>query len=99
MSTVSQIPAIAAGSTPPEGQAVRPISDLDVPLSRLDADIKALVARQRAQRLREGVAAETRHMADSINGTDAAFARLAAEHPDTCSRDADYPSWTPGGTA
>ncbi|MGW4759584.1 hypothetical protein [Streptomyces chartreusis] len=97
MSVVSQIHSLAAGSTPPDVQAVRPISELDVPLSRLEADIKALVARRRMQ---AGVAAEARHQMDPAEkNTDAAFARLAVEHPETCASAADYPGWTAGGTA
>ncbi|RSN13793.1 hypothetical protein DMH25_08375 [Streptomyces sp. WAC 01325] len=99
MSTVFQSPPPEPAASTLAPVSIRAISELDVPLSRLEADIKALVARQRDQRLREGAAAEARHMADSLNGTDAAFAQLAVEHPDACSRSTDYPGWTPGGTA
>jgi hypothetical protein len=30
---------------------------------------------------------------------EAAFARLACEHPEACSCPADYPNWTPGGAS
>ncbi|MFJ7999047.1 hypothetical protein ACIQ7D_18130 [Streptomyces sp. NPDC096310] len=43
-----------------------------------------------------GATAEDRHL---IDPADRAFARLACEHPDTCSCNADYPDWTPGGAA
>lgn len=72
----------------------RPISGLDVPRTQLEADLRELVARQRAQRLAAGVAAEVRHLMEN----DAPFARLACEHPETCSRPDDYPGWKPGGT-
>jgi hypothetical protein len=39
---------------------------------------------------------ELRHLLDTA---DDAFARMAAEHPETCSCAADYPGWTPGRTA
>lgn len=68
----------------------RPISDLDVPTAQLQADMRTLVARQR---LAAGIAAEARHLMEN----DAPFARLAADHPDLCSRAEDYPGWTPGG--
>jgi hypothetical protein len=66
----------------------RPISDLDVPHTRLEADMQALVARQRAQRLAAGIAAEARHQMDPAEGPiDAAFARLACECPNPCACD------------
>jgi hypothetical protein len=66
----------------------RPISDLDVPLARLEADIQALAAR----RLKAGAAAEQRHLLDPA---DHAFAALACACPTGCSCPADYPGWTP----
>ncbi|CAM5249080.1 hypothetical protein SGLAM104S_01576 [Streptomyces glaucescens] len=72
----------------------RPISDLDVPVSRLQADMQQLVTRQQDQRFAEGVAAEVRHQMDPA---DTAFAQLACDHPDKCAHDCDYPDWTPGG--
>lgn len=64
-------------------------------MTALQPEITALVARQREQRLAEGVAAEARHQVDD---SDAAFAQLACDHPEKCACDADYPGWTPGGT-
>lgn len=62
--------------------SARPISDLDVPASRLEADMRAFVARQR---LAAGIAAEARHQMDPAEGPiDAAFQRLACECPDPC---------------
>ncbi|MEU1273065.1 hypothetical protein [Streptomyces sp. NPDC005799] len=69
----------------------RPISDLDVPVTRLQRDLRDLAARQR---LAAGTAAEARHQLDPA---DTAFAALACEHPEKCSCPADYPAWTPGG--
>ncbi|GHH87926.1 hypothetical protein [Streptomyces capitiformicae] len=66
----------------------RPISALDVPLARLEADLQALAA----QRLAAGVAAEFRHQLDPA---DHAFAALACACPNGCSCEADYPGWTP----
>ncbi|WP_318205329.1 hypothetical protein [Streptomyces sp. SCL15-4] len=65
-------------------------------MTALQPEITALVARQREQRLAEGVAAEARHQVDD---TDPVFARLACDHPEACSCEADYPGWTPGGAA
>ncbi|MFE7954443.1 hypothetical protein [Streptomyces sp. NPDC057413] len=60
----------------------RPISDVDVPLSRLESDIKQLVARQRFQ---AGIAAEARHVMDPAEAAiETAFIQLAAEHPEAC---------------
>jgi hypothetical protein len=77
----------------------RPISDLDVPLPTLRDRMAALVERQRqdaaAERLRL-LLAEQSHQVDTA---DAAFARLACEHPEACSCAADYPNWTPGGAS
>ncbi|MDX3713447.1 hypothetical protein PV733_31790 [Streptomyces europaeiscabiei] len=69
----------------------RPISALDVPLSRLEADLQALAAR----RIKAGATAEQRHLLDPA---DRAFAALACACPDGCSCEADYPAWTPGGS-
>lgn len=81
-------------TTPP-----RPIADLDVPLPTLRDRMAALVDRQRqeaaAERLRL-LLAEQSHQVDTA---DAAFARLACEHPEACSCNDDYPNWTPGGTS
>lgn len=66
----------------------RPISALDVPLARLEADLQALAAR----RLAAGVAAEQRHQLDPA---DRAFAALACACPSSCSCADDYPGWTP----
>jgi hypothetical protein len=63
--------------------------DWDVPLARLEADVKALVARQR---LADGRAAEARHQ--FVNGTESVFARLAADHPEACSTASTYPEWS-----
>ncbi|MFD8234063.1 hypothetical protein ACFV20_19545 [Streptomyces sp. NPDC059696] len=60
----------------------RPISDLDVPLTRLQSDVKALVARQR---LAAGIAAEARHQMDPAEAAfDLAFAQIACDCPDPC---------------
>lgn len=91
----------------------RPISDLDVPAASVEAALRKRIAHQyieerlgRAAWLvkhpewptgvaTEGERAEYRHLLD----VDAPFARLAADHPDRCSRVDDYPGWTPGGHA
>ncbi|MGW2861857.1 hypothetical protein [Streptomyces sp. NPDC001205] len=65
-----------------------PIERLDVTTARLDADVKALVARQR---LAAGRAAEAQHQLDI--GADRVFARLAFENPEACASDASYPGW------
>ncbi|WP_331445810.1 hypothetical protein [Streptomyces xanthochromogenes] len=62
--------------------------DWDVPLPRLAADVKALVARQR---LADGRAAEAHHLVDAC---DPIFATLAVAHPEACSTCADYPDWS-----
>ncbi|MEV5939893.1 hypothetical protein [Streptomyces sp. NPDC051994] len=64
-----------------------PIERLDVPTSRLTADVKALLARQR---LAVGRAAEAHHLIDPL---DHDFERLAVEHPEACTTDASYPGW------
>lgn len=68
------------------------MSDLDVPLARLEAGIQALAA----LRLRAGAVAEQRHLLDPA---DRAFAALACACPDGCSCPADYPGWTPAKEA
>jgi hypothetical protein len=65
----------------------------------MTAPIRALVARQReaaavdtaVDRLR-WLLAEQAHQVDTA---DTAFAALACEHPDACTKPADYPAWTP----
>ena len=42
--------------------------------------------------------AEQQHQLDDP-ATDAAFARLAIDHPEHCHHDSDYPGWQPGGAA
>lgn len=69
----------------------RPISALNVPLARLEADLQALAAR----RLAAGVAAEQRHQLDPADG---AFAALACNCPGGCSCAEDYPGWNPATT-
>lgn len=64
--------------------AANPIERLDVPLSDLLAA------------LRPGCLAEQAHQMDPF---DAAFARLACEHGDRCSTEADYAGWTPGAAS
>lgn len=60
----------------------RPISDLDVPVTQLQADMRALVARQRLQ---AGIAAEARHLMDPNEASfEAAFAQMACDHPERC---------------
>lgn len=73
----------------------RPISDLDVPTTRLEADMAALVQRQR---LAAGIAAEARHQMDPAEtAVETAFYRLCCAHPEKCSCAEDYPGWAPGG--
>lgn len=60
----------------------RPIDDLDVRREQLEADVRALVARQR---LADGIAAEARHLMDPNEGPiEAAFAQLACDCDDPC---------------
>ncbi|MFM9373325.1 hypothetical protein [Streptomyces sp. Da 82-17] len=66
----------------------RVIADLDVPLTDVETHIERLNAQKR---LAEGTAAEARHLGDP---TDHAWERLAVDHPEACSHDADYPGWT-----
>ncbi|RCH70537.1 hypothetical protein DT019_03335 [Streptomyces sp. SDr-06] len=70
-----------------------PIERLDVPLARLDADVKALVARQRARQVLETALTKTASESDRIAYAGDLF--LIA-HPEACSTDADYPNWQPG---
>ncbi len=65
---------------------VNPIERLDAPLAVVEAEAVLLAGR----------AAEQRHQLDAIDG---AFARMASEHPEACSRPDDYPNWRPGGAA
>jgi hypothetical protein len=61
------------------------IADLDVPTTRLEADMRALVARQKAQRLAEGIAAEARHQMDPAEtAIEQAFMQIACDCPDVC---------------
>jgi hypothetical protein len=61
------------------------IADLDVPTARLEADMRALIARQRAQRLAEGVAAEARHQMDPAEtAIEQAFMQIACDRPNVC---------------
>ncbi|HKW93130.1 MAG TPA: hypothetical protein VJX92_14635 [Methylomirabilota bacterium] len=60
--------------------------------------VAALVARQREQQSdvdRVALQVAYQHMPEPF---EAAFARLACEHPEGCSCPEDYPGWTPGGT-
>lgn len=71
-------------------------ADADVPLSRLEADVKALVARQRCQVLAEA-AKNTNSPSDQIAY---ALDEWLITHPDApVSTDADYPDFHPGGGA
>lgn len=75
------------------------IARLDVPLPVVEAAIAreqwlAERAARRAWLLAHPVEAEQEHQLDPA---DTAFARLACEHDDCCSTEADYPGWTPGG--
>lgn len=72
--------------------APRP-ADVDVPLSRLEADVKALVARQRCQVLADA-AKRTASPSDRIAY---ALDEWLMERPDVpLSTDADYPNFHPG---
>lgn len=71
---------------------------VDLPLHRLEADLRAHLA-LKAARTAEGVAAEARHqMSPAEADIDDAFAHMACAHPEACSCTDDYPTWTPGGT-
>jgi hypothetical protein len=76
---------------------VRRIAELDVPRSRLEADMRALVARQRAAQDFLEAGALTLSPSDRI--AFALDARLVAHPSAPVSTDADYPNWTPGGAA
>jgi len=54
--------------------------------------MKNIDARPPVSEYHLGRVAEQRHLVDPA---DAAFARLAINHPDRCSTDADYPGWNP----
>ena len=71
--------------------SINPIERLDVALPALLSDLKS----EQARREKTACLAEQAHLLDPI---DAAFARLACEHGDRCSTDADYKGWIPGGT-
>lgn len=45
----------------------------------------------------EDAVLEQHHQLDEDPTVDAAFAALAAKHPEHCHKQADYPDWTPGG--
>ncbi|MFG3046320.1 hypothetical protein ACGFZR_15490 [Streptomyces sp. NPDC048241] len=73
----------------------RPISDHPAPVAE-PVDYWLIQRRlEKQQRLADGIAAEARHQADD----DTPWNRLACDHPDKCSCDADYPGWTPGAIA
>ena len=59
----------------------RPISDLDVSLAVVEADVKRLALQQAYRHRPEPFEAE--------------FAQLACACPEACSCPADYPGWTP----
>ncbi|NWF25298.1 hypothetical protein HW130_03295 [Streptomyces sp. PKU-EA00015] len=62
------------------------IAALDVPLPVVESQARTLA----------GCLAEQAHLLDPA---DTAFAALACAHPECCSTDADYPTWTCGGQA
>jgi hypothetical protein len=84
--------------TPKRFQSPPPrIERADVPLSTLAADLKRLVARQRACQLLADAADHSNSPSDRI-----AYALDAwlITHPEApVSTLADYPNWTPGGTS
>ncbi|MGV9756989.1 hypothetical protein ACWDUC_14385 [Streptomyces tricolor] len=54
-------------------------------MTALQPEITALVARQREQRLAEGIAAEARHQMDPAEGPiEQAFMQMACDHPEAC---------------
>lgn len=65
--------------------------DWDVPVARLEADVKALVARQRAHEVLEAALAKATGESDRIVYAGDLF--LIA-HPEACSCAADYPDWS-----
>lgn len=67
--------------------APRP-ADVDVPLSRLEADMRALVARQR----QDALASAYQHQPEPM---EAEFAELAIHPTRQLATEADYPAWTP----
>ncbi|MEV6547914.1 hypothetical protein AB0M57_04295 [Streptomyces sp. NPDC051597] len=70
-----------------------PITRLDRPLADLEADMKALVARQQACQVLAEAAAHTLSPSDRL-----AYAMDAwlLTHPEACSTADDYPNWQPG---
>lgn len=68
----------------------------DVPASRLEADLKALVARQRACQVLAEAAARTESPSDRLAYVHDAW---LLTHPEACSTSADYPNWQPGGAS
>jgi hypothetical protein len=73
-----------------------PIATPDAPLNRLAADVRAIVARQRATQILHDAAEVTHSESDWIAY---ALDEWFVGHPDVqLSTDADYPGWTPGGT-
>lgn len=65
-------------------------------MTALQPEVADLVTRQR---LAAGIAAEARHLMNPAEtAVETAFNQLCCAHPDTCSCEADYPGWTPGGT-
>jgi hypothetical protein len=77
-------------SAPAEFQAG--LDDAALGLTARQSAMAALVARQRAQRLAAGIAAEARHQMDPAEGPiEEAFARLACECDDPCACEGDQP--------
>jgi hypothetical protein len=75
----------------------RPVSELGVPLSRLAADVNAIVARQRACQV---LAEAAEHSSSPSDRIAYALDGWLVRHPEApLSSDADYPGWTPGGAA
>jgi hypothetical protein len=62
------------------------------PIERLDVPLPVV---EEQARLTTGRLAEQAHLLDPA---DTAFARLACDHGDCCSTEADYPNWTCGGS-
>lgn len=78
-------------TVPPRPEAV------DVPLSQLAADVKAIVARQRACQVLTDAAANTCSPSDRLAY---ALDGWLVRHPEVrVSVDADYPDFHPGGQA
>ena len=68
-----------------------PIEALDVPTARLEQGIRDLIARQKAQHLAVGVAAEARHLMDPL---DHEFEQIPLAHPELIPES----TWQPGGS-